>query len=150
MLPVIWKASEPFSEKVFLQLCQPRLEVSDSVMLPDSISLVDREEATKSYPLAEGTTLVKCSFSFNWPKQTKDLPIVISYRQPAIDGSIHYLPLFEEGDVKRDASQFTFTAFPTGSETLSLDSTHKDKVTAFKTRITVTPAHKEPILIRAR
>ena len=73
----------------------------------------------------------------------KAFSIMASYEQPLVDGRFFYLPLFEGGKSPEMSEDFTVTIFPTKGLTLSLESKHQNKVTAYLTRITVHPIHNE-------
>ncbi len=148
-VPIFWKADEPFSEAAFIEKCRPRLESGKELLHSYRIQAVkDPAQTTPKIQVPAGMTLVFCDFAITVPQGSKSFSIVASYWQPASGEGIPYVPIFEDPEKQRAESAFTFTAFPTGTEHLTLASTHTGKTTVLKSRISVTPKHNELILIR--
>lgn len=116
---------------------KPRLETGGKVLEPIWIS-------AGGHSTAKG--MAECRFEIGHVPD-KAFSIVVSYEQPAIDGRIYYLPLFEGGKSPMIGDDFTVTFFPTNGAALSLESQHRNKVTALRTRITIHPLHNETIKV---
>ena len=120
-------------------LVRPRLETGGKVLEPQWIS----SGGISGIP---GVLKGECQFLVGQVPD-KAFSIVVSYEQPAIKGCIYYLPLFEGGISPTIADDFDVTFFPTKGGSLSLKSEHRNKVTAYQTRITVHPLHNEIIKV---
>lgn len=116
---------------------RPRLETGGKVLEPIWIS---------ASGASHQETTAECRFSVGQVPD-KAFSVVASYEQPLVDGRFLYLPLFEGGKSPAMSEDFTVTIFPTKGLTLSLESKHRNKVTAYLTRITVHPIHNEIIKV---
>jgi hypothetical protein len=144
-VPVFWPKGEAFKEEDFLKKCHPMLEWNEQLLRPVRIQ---NQEASQDLKVPESMSLIFCFFEMKIAAEAQTTSLVASYWQPAGAEGIPYVPLFEDAKKERDESLFTFTAFPVGTQTLSLASKHAGKTTVLKTRITVIPQDKEEIIIR--
>lgn len=116
-----------------------RLETGGKVLEPIYVS-------AGGYSGIQGVLLGECKFLVGRIPD-KEFSIVVSYEQPVIEGSVYYMPLFEGGISPTIHDEFSVTFFPTGGGSLSLESKHRNKVTAYLTRVTVHPLHREIIKV---
>ena len=91
--------------------------------------------------------IIEFCYEFEPPDQD-EFTVVTSYKQPLIDDTAYYLPLFEYGEVDGDKKNFTITFFPLNDSELRLETTHKDRQKIMNSRITVNPLHNETIAVR--
>lgn len=138
-VPAFVPKGTDFTPASLQKILRPRLETKDKVIEPIWISA--------SGPSNEDAS-AECRFGVGQAPD-KEFSIIVSYEQPLIEGRLLYLPLFEGGESPALSDDFTVTIFPEKGMTLVLESKHGNKVSNYRTRITVHPLHKELIKIAA-
>ncbi|WP_411825479.1 hypothetical protein [Luteolibacter sp. AS25] len=93
--------------------------------------------------------IIDFCYEFEPPDQD-EFTVVASYKQPLIDDSAYYLPLFEYGEVDGDKENFTITFFSLNDSELELMTSHEDRQKVMNSRITVNPIHNETISVRTK
>ncbi|GAA5484387.1 hypothetical protein [Haloferula sargassicola] len=148
-VPVYWPAGESVDLERAAQVIAPRIECDGTVYMPTSVRLA----SDVLPPLDDDPPLdrvkIDCDFLIKFPKGN-GFSFVASYNQPLISGTAYYLPLFERDPTPEKAKRFTITFFPSGFGELELLSKHEDRAKALRTRVTITPKHRELIAVRIK
>lgn len=116
-----------------------RLEGADGLLKMSHVFFADHEALPDTHCLA------CCMYRVNRPESS----IVATYEQEHVDGTASYLPFFESGSKGGPEKEFTVSFVPLEGLELSLESKHKKRTVALKTRVTVHPQHEELIRVKA-
>ena len=140
-VPVVLPASMAADPAKARAVINVRLEIGGKVYEPCTI-------AYGSDPLLpDGTVKADCVF-VTQGVPGKSFAMVVSYDQPTINGTVYYLPQFEEGKNPKDFTEFSVNIIPTNGGTLTLESKHIQEATTFATRVNVKPVHNELITVK--
>jgi len=90
-----------------------------------------------------------CNFHIDAPKQ-EQFTIVVTYNQPLINKTVHYLPLFEASPSVSSVNSYTIDFFPLGTNLLELVTDHGARGTKMQTHVSVHPKDEELISVRTK
>jgi hypothetical protein len=146
-LPILLPRPAQWDPASILACCRPRIEVFDKILRPESISVLAPDESP--FRRVPGNcVLAIATFTFRVLPSRKWIPIVASYDQPLTQQQFHYLPTFEEPDMKISANDFSVTVFTTADgRRLRLLSKQKTDRLGISSRLNVTPRHQELISV---
>jgi len=142
-LPIFWPRTKEFDTEKADKLLAVTLECDGEVYTPTSLGKATAASLEEK-PFIE----LNCSFFIKLPKKN-NFTLIVTYNQPLINGVCYYEPLFEKDPPKDKLKNFNIMFFPTNKAFLELTSKHEERASIMKTRISITPKHREMIAVKS-
>lgn len=162
-VPIYWPSTMRGDAEKIIRTTSMRIESGGRIFYPKSITRTFEDGTTDTTKLRGGKPefenpkfkdkkVVSASIHVDiLQDRPKDFTMVLSYTQPLIDDTVHYLPLFEEEKIDIKKKDLSITFFPAEGQTLELLTIHPERISAeMKTRITIIPRHQERISVKAK
>ena len=148
-VPVFWSTGKPIDLKKISETISARIECDGVAYKATAVRIASNVLPSRDDELPSDRVKIDCDFVIKFPKG-REFSMVVSYNQPLISGIFYYLPLFERDSAPEKDKRFMITFFPSNSDELELLTKHEKGARVLKTRVSITPKHRELIAVRIK